>query len=211
MLPFARKGSKLYFSNNENYGSMPDHFVDDQHFQDVFFAESGFTTGHYDGCTFERCDFTGTSLADCVFVDCRFKSCNLSGTLVLNTAFREVRFEECKALGVQWTDTNPMLLAMEFEDCQLDLGNFVGCPLAKSSFQSCTLPEADFAEADLSGVALTKCELAGAQFEQSDLSGADLSSASNYRIDPEQNRIEGTKVSWPEAMGLLHKYGLKWE
>lgn len=190
---------------------MPDHFVDDEHFQDHFFAESGFTTGHYDGCTFERCDYTETSLGDCVFVDCRFKSCNLSGIQVLNTAFREVRFEECKALGVQWTDTKPMLLAMIFVGCQLDLGNFVGCPLTKSSFKSCTLFEADFAEADLSGVALSKCDLAGAQFEHTNLTEADLSSTTNYRIDPEQNRIEGAHVSWPEAMGLLHTYGLKWE
>ncbi len=50
--------------------------------------------------------------------------------------------------------------------------------------------------------------LQDAVFRQCDLRGADLSTAYGFRIDPEENRMEGARFDVQGALTLLLKYGV---
>lgn len=189
---------------------MSDHYVEDQQFEGISFSEEGFMSGHYQDCFFVRCDLSGVDLSHSIFEDVRFDQCNLTGVRTEETAFRNVKFVDTKLLGIDWSPVRAMFLEMHFCDCQLDLSSFYGCSLKSSSFRRCSLREVDFVNTNLSGVALLDCNLQDAQFESTDMKGADLTGAHNYIINPEINVLNGAKVSWPAASGLLHQYDLKW-
>jgi uncharacterized protein YjbI with pentapeptide repeats len=67
---------------------------------------------------------------------------------------------------------------------------------------------ADLTGADLREVVLERCDLQDAVFRHCDLRAADLSTARGFRLDPEENRLEGARVDLQGALGLLSKYGV---
>jgi fluoroquinolone resistance protein len=133
----------------------------------------------------------------------------LSNCKVTQVSFRQVKFEACKVLGVHFNTSNPFLLELIFQNCQLDYCNFYSLKLKKSVFKDCRMREVDFSQADLSGCDLLRSDLAGAIFDRSILEKADLREAVNYRIDPETNRIKGARFDLEGLPGLLGKYGIK--
>jgi fluoroquinolone resistance protein len=162
----------------------------------------------FEQCTFRNCSWPGADLSDARFTDCSFEQCDLSTSRVKNTGFRSVRFTGCKLLGVQFESCAPFLLAMRFAHCRLDLASFRGLKLKGTVFQDCTLREADLIGTDLNSATFEDCDLAGALFEHTNLEAADLRTASNYLIDPEQNRIKGARFSIHGLPGLLARYAI---
>jgi len=45
-------------------------------------------------------------------------------------------------------------------------------------------------------------------FSRNNLSGVDFRTASNFAIDPEDNKMKGAKFSSENLEGLLKKYGI---
>lgn len=114
-------------------------------------------------------------------------------------------------LGLQFDACNQFCFAAVFDSCQLDHSIFYKMKLNRSSFLNSQLKGVDFSEADLKKSKLIGCNLLGATFQNTMLELADLRNATNYAIDPEQNRIKGAKFSVPEVIGLLDKYHIKIE
>jgi uncharacterized protein YjbI with pentapeptide repeats len=97
---------------------------------------------------------------------------------------------------------------MNFDGCTLDYAVFYQLKLKGTKFKNCQLHEADFTETDLSNAIFDHCDLDGAVFENSNLEGSDFRTATNYRIDPAQNRMKKARFSRMGLAGLLEKYGL---
>lgn len=153
-------------------------------------------------CTFVGCDLTDASLDRTRFERCVFEACNLSNARLGKCSFLDVEFKVTKLLGVNWTTaTRP--LSISFEGCQLDYCGFVGLSLRKTRFDECSVREANFSDADLTSAKLTRCDFAGTRFLHTNLSFADFTGATNYSIDPTQNRLKKTVFSLPEAVSLL--------
>ncbi len=166
-------------------------------------------SGEYLDCTFRNCDLADARLDDCVFEDCEFHGCNLSNPTLGNTSFRNVRFVGCKLLGVTFSDCRDFRFAVHFQDCRLELVDFTGWSLRKSSFRGCLLPETDFTRADLSDTDLTGCDLNRTIFHHSNLERTDFSDSFNFRLSPEGNRVRGAKFPVTGLAGLLLEYGIK--
>ena len=98
---------------------------------------------------------------------------------------------------------------MNFEGCFMNLSSFYQLKLKGKSFNNCSLQEVDFTEADLSGSLFYNCDLKRAIFDRTILLKSDLKSATNYSIDPENNRIKGAQFSKDGLIGLLEKYAIK--
>lgn len=70
------------------------------------------------------------------------------------------------------------------------------------------MSEVDFGRADLTGSSLNDCDLHSAVFDNTNLSKCDFRKASNYIIDPENNKISKAKFSLIGVPGLLTKYDI---
>ena len=70
------------------------------------------------------------------------------------------------------------------------------------------MKEVDFTESDLTEALFDGCDLNGAIFQRTNLEKANLETASNFNIDPENNRIKKAKFSADGLYGLLHKYDI---
>ena len=151
----------------------------------------------YEGCEFLNCHFSTTDLSNITFIECKFDQCDLSNATLKQTAFKDVGFENCKLLGLQFDDCNKFLLEMSFSNCQLDFSSFYGLKLKGTRFKSCKLQEVDFSK------------LAGAIFYRTMLEKADFRGASDYTIDPEENKIKRARFSNPDVIGLLSKYDIQ--
>ncbi|MFY0688183.1 MAG: pentapeptide repeat-containing protein [Cyclobacteriaceae bacterium] len=163
----------------------------------------------YNDCTFETCKFASVDLSDVKFVNCDFVACDLSNVKSYNTAWQDVRFRNCKMMGIQFDESNALLMELSFDQCQLDYSSFYKRKLKKTFFLNSTLRDADLAEADLSEARFDHSDLGGALFSGTNLNNADLSSAYNYSIDPGDNIIKQAKFSMPAVIGLLDKFDIK--
>jgi uncharacterized protein YjbI with pentapeptide repeats len=74
---------------------------------------------------------------------------------------------------------------------------------------SCQLQEVDFSESDLNEGVFNDCDLTHATFERTNLEKADFRTASNFSIDPENNKLKKAKFSTDGLAGLLTKYQLQ--
>lgn len=160
----------------------------------------------YDNCTFTDCNFSNADIAGIIFTECTFTDCNLSNPNTRSTAFKEVDFKNCKMLGFNFSQCEPFLLAVSFEDCQLNLASFYNLKFKNTKFGKSSLREADLTQADFTNASFNGCDLSGVVFDKTVLEKADLRNAQNYSIDPENNRIKGAKFSMPDIKGLLDKY-----
>lgn len=111
-------------------------------------------------------------------------------------------------LGVNFNESTPFLLSLDFENCQLDFASFEKLKLQKIEFKSCSLQEVSFIETDLTSAIFMDCDLHRALFEYAVLEKADFRTAKNYSFDPEINRLKKAKFSMPAVVNLLSKYGI---
>ncbi|MBP3963944.1 pentapeptide repeat-containing protein [Paenibacillus lignilyticus] len=180
----------------------------DEQFKDIQFSKEEVVAVHFYDCTFTNCEFSETVFDECKFTGCTFIHCDLNLMKVANSKFSQVYFMQSKLVGVNWTEaewpriTVPSLL--KFEECTLNHSTFIGVALPQSTIMNCSVKDVDFREADLTKANLRGSDFTESVFGETNLSGADLSHASNYQIDPSQNRIRQAKFMLPEALNLLY-------
>jgi len=183
--------------------------IENQTFKKLDFISTPLKLDEYDNCTFIACNFENQNLTNYMFVDCEFVDCNLSLIKVPNTAFKAVQFTNCKLLGIDFSESNPFLLNMNFDSCIMNLTSFYQLKFKQKKFKNCTLNEADITESDLSESVFEDCDLKRAIFDRSILIKTDFKTAHNFSIDVENNKIKGAKFSKANLAGLLTKYQLK--
>jgi fluoroquinolone resistance protein len=164
-----------------------------------------------EGCRLDGCVLEKAVLRGCVLTDCTLTGCNLTMAVLHGTRFTDCRFVDCKALAVSWWQAAPAPLSArpwDFERCRLDLGSFRDVEGAGSRFVTCSLREVDLGGADLRRAELTGSDLAGAVFAATDLREASLVGATDYVVDPSENRVRGLHVDTAGAGGVLRALGL---
>jgi len=165
------------------------------------------TARTYEECVFTACSFSEATLAGCKLLDCGFVDCNLSLAKVTRTRFRGVTFTGCKLVGINWTSAAWQRLAtaapLEFRDCILNDGSFLGLALQELVVEHCKARDVDWREANLSGAKLCHTDLTHALFSGTTLSHADLTGAIGYDIDVLSNDVRHARFSRDEAVRLL--------
>ena len=167
--------------------------------------------GDYEYCRFIDCKFDGANLSDFSFIECCFENCDLSSAKIINTSFRDIHFICCKLLGLQFENCNNLLFSVEFEACQLDLSSFYQMSLKNTDFSASQLKDVDFTETDLTASIFNSCDLSDAIFDRSNLEKADFRKATNFSIDPDNNKVKKAKFLKENLSGLLGKYDLNIE
>ena len=177
-----------------------------QLFDDKLFDKYNFPEGlshEFANCTFQHCDFSNKIFDLAELIDCSFIDCNLSMTRFENSVLNHVHFLGCKLMGVDFGKCSKFSFFVSFENCQMNYTVFHTNNLKNTLFQKCSLQEASFIGTNLQSAKFIECDLLHAIFDDTNLEKADFSKAQNYAINPEKNRLKGTKFALPDAIGLL--------
>lgn len=190
---------------------MKENYVEKKIFDARDFTQKLLSTGEYENCIFNNCNFAGCDLSGIKFLDCSFNGCNLTLVELNRTIFRDVKFKDCKMLGLHFDTCSEFGLSFSFDGCQLNHSSFYKTRIKKTVLKNSLLQEADFIEADLTSTIFQNCDLARAIFNRTILEKADFRTSYNYSIDPEMNRVKKAKFSILNVPGLLDKYDIEIE
>lgn len=161
-----------------------------------------FESGEFIECEFHGIDLTASSFKNSKLIECQFRGCNISNIKILNASFRDVTFTDCKLIGVNWSESST-LADLKFFTSQLNYSVFQDLDISRIVFENCQLLEVDFSQSKLTGANFRRSKLTGASFVGCDLSKADFREAQEYFIDLRHTKVIKTKLSAPEALGLL--------
>jgi uncharacterized protein YjbI with pentapeptide repeats len=154
-------------------------------------------------------DFSGESFAGGTLRDCVCESCNFSNADFTDTKLQTVVFRECKLLGVDFSKCSKFLFKIEFENCTISQTVFSRLDLGGMSFAGSRIIECDFLDTNLRKCSFENADLSGSVFRNADLREASFVGAKAYAISPGANRLKGAKFSFPEALSLLHEFGVE--
>lgn len=188
--------------------------LNDAHFEDQTFehldaAEIELVKKSFTRCTFQNCQFFETTFDNCRFEKCHFLDSDLSMAKVKECTWLDVQFEKCKLMGINWTlSKNLHILDMDFKGCVLTYGSFMGLDLKNLTFEDCLTKGVNFGESDLTDVGFIRCDLSESDFLHTNLTNADFRTAKNYAINLNDNKVEGAKFTFPEALSLLKSYNI---
>jgi fluoroquinolone resistance protein len=161
----------------------------------------------FEGITFNGEAAIGLDLSDRKFIDCVFDRCQLSSVKVQGAVI-QAKFQNSKIEGVNFFTAKKSLLSLSFESCLIRHSSFAELKLPKIRFTGCELHNVDFADADLSGADFSDTTFDECVFRNTNLTKADFRTASNYYIDPTQNKIRGARFSSPEVLSLLSGFDI---
>jgi uncharacterized protein YjbI with pentapeptide repeats len=182
--------------------------IEDTIFDDNALAACDIRGKYFRDCRFQHLRLAEISLRDCTFEDCIFESCDLTMATVAGAAFHEARFRRTKLMGVDWTDVRGMIFTATFEECNLSHATFAKRKLCGMVLRDCRIHESTFLQVDLRQAVFTGSDLLGTRFLGTDLREADLSTASNYQINPAENRLQKTRFSHEAALALAEQLGV---
>jgi len=158
-------------------------------------------------CTFVNCTLMKCTLFSCSFEKCAFENCNVSSLLVKHSSFLNVNFETSKMMGINWTQA-AIPLDVNFSQSILDYSIFLGLNLNKIKIIDCQVKEVDFAEAILTKAILSGSDFENSRFLNTNLTKTNFENATNYSINPNQNILNKTIFSLPEAVSLLNDFNI---
>ena len=181
-------------------------FISDTTFEKKDYTKSSLPKAEYDNCTFINCNFEESYLSAITFTACYFIDCNLSGVKVKDATFNDVHFSHCKILGVNFYECSDLLISLEAEHTNISFSSFHSKNLTKTNFKNCILEKVDFSHANLNQSQFIQTELQHAIFENSNLEKVDFSSAINFSINPSINNLKNAKFSKEGAISLLKDY-----
>lgn len=163
----------------------------------------------FSDCTFQQCDFSNHDLSGAIFIDCTFTDCNFSNTKIKDSSWQTAIFNNCKLLGLGFSEINALLVDWKFIECRIELCYFNEMNIKNSHFLDCDIIESDFTKADLTSSAFTNSSLKKSIFQNTDLSKTDFLGATNYYIDPTQNKLTKASFAMPEVLALLGGFGIE--
>lgn len=156
----------------------------------------------FEGVIFKGDAAISLDLSDRKFIDCIFERCQLS-SVKIQGAVIQAKFQHSKIEGINFFTAKKSLLSLSFDSCLIRHSSFAELKLPKVKFTRCELHNVDFADADLSGADFSDTTFDECVFRNTNLAKADFRTASNYYIDPTQNKIRGARFSSPEVLSLL--------
>ena len=197
---------KINYIFDNKYKKM--NYIEGQNFSNINYIETPLVKGEFENCIFIGCIFSNTNLSGNSFEECRFEDCDLSMCKLNGTVFRDVNFKDCKLLGMNFEECNDFIVSFDFDCCILNFSSFYKLKIKNTHFKDCKLEETDFSESDLTNAMFENCDMGGAMFENTILEKSDFSTSHNYSVNPEINKIDKAKFSYPGLLGLLRKYDI---
>jgi len=152
---------------------------------------------------FYKIDFSWINFTWKNFNDCIFEKCNLSNIDLRATTFNNIKFSNSKIMWLKFVDINKFLSNFNFSDCNISLSSFYWLNLKNTTFDDCIIKESDFNNADLENVNFNYCDLEKSMFVNCNLRKTNFIWSYNFCINPNANKLNKTKFSRENCIGLL--------
>jgi fluoroquinolone resistance protein len=203
------KEDQLELSYNDNN----DLTESDNHYNQTYklfnFNQYDITEHTFENCVFQSCHFTEMSLAKVGFLSCKFINSEIVLTKMEQTTLNTVNFIDTKIMGLNFADCNKFGFLVQFENCLIDNTVYYLNSLKKGKFINCQIRNTDFTECDMRETDFSNSKFEKTTFKKCNLEKADFRTASNYGIDPFDNRIKKAKFNLPEAQSFLEFLGIE--
>jgi uncharacterized protein YjbI with pentapeptide repeats len=111
-------------------------------------------------------------------------------------------------MGLRFDECNPSLLGFNFKDCNLSHSVLVGLKLKGTKIIDSIAEGVDCTDTDLTNAVFTSTNFLDARFVQTNLEKADFRNATNYQLDPTQNKLKKAQFSPDGLSGLLTVFGI---
>lgn len=170
--------------------------------------------GPWTGCTFESCQFEDLAFGEmdwrnARFERCTFLRCDLRGVRWTGARFHGVQFDTCVLDKLRWNTLTTLFLSITLTDCQAMFGDWSEMELKNSALRNCNLTGSDFSGADARQVDWSGSRLTEVIFHRTDLREGDFRTATDWTIDPAENKVRDTHFSRQALEGLVTRLGLQ--
>jgi len=183
-------------------------FFEEQTFRGGDLTEADLGSKELVRCTFRNVRMMQSRWKGARLEDCIFDGCDLTRIAPAGLMARGVSFTGCKMIGIDWSDLGAYP-AITFDGCDLRYDSFVSLKLRKIQFQRCDLRDAQLVDVDLGEASFRDCQLGGTRFERCDLRRASFTGAVDLILEPQGNRLGGTRVPLETALQLARALGLE--
>jgi len=164
---------------------------------------------HFEECTFDGLDLTGFDLRNTRFEHCTFRKCTLADVRLTGVRLHGVRFEHCTLPNLRWSTLDTLVLDFTLVDCRAPLGDWGEMDLQGIQFKASDLSGGNFFKTDARKTAWTDCRLRDVVFDRTDLREADFRGATDWIIDPAENRLHGARFDANDLTGLVQSLGIQ--
>ena len=188
-----------------------DDFVSEEELVSLDFSSDDVVGRQYEKCRFKSCTFQETDLRSTVFEACSFLRCSFILPKVNGLVLRNAAFKDSRLIGIPFGECNQFGFNPEFSDCLMDSCVFVDLKMIKKNMPNNHFRNSDFMNCDFREVSFNGCRFENTQFENCDLRDADFREARDYRINPEGNRVKGSRHCLPGALSFLPFLGIELE
>lgn len=163
----------------------------------------------FENCRFEKCTFDGAEWARCHFYQCVFQDCRVLNVQPGGSKFQGVSFVRCKVAGFNFGRLETALLFdVTIRDCKILSCTFPRLDLTKSKFSSNEMDDCLFDDSDLRGLDFSGTSFGETHFRHCNLEKANFTEATNFIINPLENKIKGAIFSVGSALELLNVFGI---
>ncbi|MEO5874871.1 MAG: pentapeptide repeat-containing protein [Streptosporangiaceae bacterium] len=172
------------------------------HYQDLDLSHR-----ELESAQFERCRFTGSSLAgsplrDVGFTDVEMASVDLSNSTARDLSILRGSITASRLTGMRWVECGFRDLLVE--DCRADLASFRFSVFKPTVvFRDCNLREVSFQSADLRGARFERCDLTGAQFSHAQMAGTRFADCVLAGLGGVAS-LKGAIIKSTDAMALVY-------
>ncbi|MGF1648192.1 MAG: pentapeptide repeat-containing protein [Kineosporiaceae bacterium] len=150
-------------------------------------------------CRWEGAELRGRRLTGFRAVDVHLDRCDLSGTVLADAELRRVTFSDCRLSGTSFSSAN--LTDVRITDSRADLSLFRMATAVHLLVAASSLRGADFSEFRGSGCAFLRCDLGDADFTAARLRGLRLHGSDLHGIQG-ADELRGAEISDDQVPAL---------
>lgn len=182
--------------------------MEEEVFKNLKFIGNKMVNIEYNNCIFNNCSFVDVEINNCKFIDCTFKNCKLNNIIFKHSSFKSGKFINSALIGINWnviTDENMLFAPIaEVSECLFKYNNFLSLKLNKLDFSNCKFQECFFENCSLAESKFNKSIFDKTSFSECNLIKTDFRNANGYIININNNKLKGSKFSFPEVVSLLN-------
>ncbi len=188
-----------------------DDFISGDEFTSLELEPDSLIDRQFSRCKFISCTFRETDLRSTDFDTCTFLKCNFILPKIEGLVLRNVTFKDSRLMGLPFGECNQFGFSPDFHGCIIDSCMFINLQLRKKEFVRNHFRNTDFMNCDLREASFKDCHFDNALFHNCDLRESDFREAENYSINPDGNKVKGSKHRLPGGLSFLPFVGIDLE
>lgn len=188
-----------------------DSFVSGEKYTSLDFEPDSLIGRQFDSCRFTSCTFRETDLRSTVFDTCTFLRCDFILPKIAGLTLRAAVFKDSRLMGLPFGECNQFGFDVDFHECIIDSCMFLSMKFRKKAFTNNKFRNSDFMDCDLRDASFNGCHFENAQFHNCNLQKSDFREAENYCINPDGNKVKGSKHRLPGVLSFIPFLGIDLE